>query len=139
MPEPHYGSQTKARKAALDVCYAADMRGIGMVEMMSELRSLGEQTVRELTTTLVHGVATHTDELDARIAALLPEGWTLERMPALDRSLARIAVFELDHTDTPGPTVVSEAVKLAGDLSTDDSARLLNGLLGKALETRKAR
>ncbi|MEO7588192.1 MAG: transcription antitermination factor NusB [Arachnia sp.] len=135
-PTPHYGSQTKARKAALDILYAAELRGAGLVEVLTEVRSLGETTLRDLTVTLVHGIAAHRQELDERIAASLTGGWTLERMPALDRNLARIAVYEIDHTDTPPPAVIAEAVKLAGDLSTDDSPTFLNGLLARALATK---
>ena len=85
---------------------------------------------------LVHGVASNQPDIDRRISASLAGGWTLERMPAIDRNLARIAVFELDHTDTPPSAVIAEAVKLAAELSTDDSPPFLNGLLSRALATK---
>ncbi len=59
-------------------------------------------------------------------------------MPAVDRNLARIAVFELDYTDTPAPVIIAEAVRLAGELSTDGSPGFLNGLLSKALSTKES-
>lgn len=130
--KPHYGSQTKARKAALDILFSADQRGRSVIETFSEVRSFGEGTIRELTTTLVLGVAEHMEELDARIAASLSAKWTLERMPAVDRNLARIAVYEMDHTATPPATAISEAVRLASDLSTDSSPAFLNGMLRSA-------
>ena len=138
MPEPtrHFGAQTKARKAALDILYAADLRGTGIEETLIEVRSLGEVTLRELTISLIHGIATHKDDLDRRISAAVTGSWSLERMPAIDRNLARIAVFEIDHTDTPPSAVIAEALKLAGDLSTDDSATFLNGLLAHVLATK---
>lgn len=138
MPEPtrHHGSQTKARKAALDILYAADLRGTGLVETLMEVRSFGEATIRDLTVALVHGVASNRPDIDQRISESLAGGWTLERMPAIDRNLARIAIFELDHTDTPASAVIAEAVKLAAELSTDDSPPFLNGLLARALATK---
>jgi transcription antitermination factor nusB len=99
---------------------------------------LASITVRELTTRIVHGIAEHQEQIDARIAACLDSSWTLERMPAVDRNLARIAVFELDYTDTPAPVIIAEAVRLAGELSTDGSPGFLNGLLSKALSTKES-
>lgn len=129
---PHYGAQTKARKAALDVLFAAEQRGVGLVDLLNEQASLGGGTVRELTRAIVHGVAEHKREIDARITAAVSDSWTLERMPAVDRNLARIAVFELDHSDVPASVAISEAVRLASDLSTDESPTFLNGLLSRA-------
>ena len=77
-----YGTQTKARRVALDVLDAAELRGRGIVETFIEARDLTAITVRELTTRIVHGVAEHQEEVDARISAALDKSWTLERMPA---------------------------------------------------------
>lgn len=128
----HYGAQTKARKAALDVLFAAELRGNGFVETLSEQRSLAEAQIRPLTTELVLGVAEHQVPIDEAIAAALNENWTLERMPAVDRNLARIAVYELQFTDTPKSAVIAEALRLARDLSTDESPAFLNGVLSRA-------
>ena len=133
-----YGTQTKARRVVLDILYAAELRGRGIVETFIEARDLASITVRELTTRIVHGIAEHQEQIDARIAACLDSSWTLERMPAVDRNLARIAVFELDYTDTPAPVIIAEAVRLAGELSTDGSPGFLNGLLSKALSTKES-
>jgi len=133
-----YGTQTKARRVALDILYAAELRGRGIVETFIEARDLASITVRELTTRIVHGIAEHQEQIDARIAACLDSSWTLESMPAVDRNLARIAVFELDYTDTPAPVIIAEAVRLAGELSTDGSPGFLNGLLSKALSTKES-
>ncbi len=138
MAEPaRYGTQTKARRVALDVLFAAELRGRGIIETFLEARDLSAITVRELTTKLVYGVAEHLEELDARITASLDNFWTVERMPAVDRNLARLAIFELDHCDTPTGVVISEAVRLAQELSTDGSPSFLNGLLSKAAKTRE--
>lgn len=138
MPEPtkHYGAQTKARKAALNILYAAELRGTGLVETLTEVRSLGEAAIRDFTVSIVHGVASHQQTIDQRIASSLAGDWTLNRMPAVDRNLARIAVFEIDHTDTPPSAIIAEALKLATDLSTDESPTFLNGLLARALATK---
>ena len=78
---------------------------------------------------LVDGVGDHLDEIDATIRAYA-QGWTLERMPSLDRALLRIGVFELTYRpDVPTGAVISEAVELAKTFSTDDSGRFVNGLL----------
>ncbi len=129
-----YGSQTKARRVALDILFAAELRGQGIVETFLEARDLSAITIRELTSTLVYGIAEHHDAIDERISAALDHSWTLARMPAVDRNLARIAVFEMDYTDTPGPVAIAEAVRLAAELSTDGSPSFLNGLLSKALD-----
>ena len=131
--KPHYSSQTKARKAALDILFMAEQRSDSISETFAEQRSLSGATVRELTRDIVLGVAAHQMEIDQRIAESTTMAWPLERMPSVDRNLARMAIFELDYTDTPPPAVISEAVRLAGDLSTDDSPAFLNGLLSKAL------
>ena len=129
----HYGAQTKARKAALDILFMAEQRDASISETFAEQRSLRGGVVRELTTRIVHGVAEHQHDVDARIEDSAADGWRLERMPAVDRNIARVAVFELYYTDTPPVAVIAEAVRLASDLSTDDSPTFLNGLLSKAL------
>lgn len=130
----HYGAQTKARKAALDVLFAAEQRDLGFLEVLSELRTFGDVTIRDYTTTLVHGVAEHQAGIDRRISECLADKWTLQRMPTVDRNLARIAVFEMEHTTTPPATAIAEAVRLAGDLSTDRSPGFLNGVLRSAAD-----
>ena len=130
---PHYSAQTKARKAALDILFMADQRGASISETFTEQRSLAGGVVRELTSAIVLGVAEHQLEIDQRIEESTNSAWPLDRMPSVDRCLARLAVFELDYTDTPPAAVISEAVRLAGDLSTDDSPSFHNGLLSKAL------
>ena len=129
----HYGAQTKARKAALDILFMAEQRDASISETFAEQRSLRGGVVRELTTRIVLGVAEHQHDIDARIEDSAADGWRLERMPAVDRNIARVAVFELYYTDTPPVAVIAEAVRLASDLSTDDSPTFLNGLLSKAL------
>ena len=71
----------------------------------------------------------HGSEIDARISACLAPGWTLPRMPRVDRNALRIAVFEIDYGEVPDAVAISEAVQLVSDLSTDDSPAFVNGVL----------
>ncbi len=130
---PHYGAQTKARKAALDILFMAEQRDAGLSETFAEQRTLTGNPTRELTRSIILGVVEHGHDIDTRIMHATTDAWPIERMPAVDRNLARIAVFEMDYTDTPPQAVIAEAVRLAGDLSTDESPAFLNGLLSKAL------
>ena len=102
--------------------------------LLSQLRQ-EQGTVRELTSQIVHGVAAHRDELDSWLSKLLAKPWTVERMPGVDRNLARMALFELQYTETPAAAVISEAVRLASDLSTDESPAFLNGVLSAAVKS----
>ena len=83
---------------------------------------------------IVRGVHEHQQQIDQLLAANA-KGWTLDRMPAVDRNILRIGAYELLWgTDVPDPVAISEAVIMAGDLSTDDSSAFVNGLLAKLLE-----
>ena len=125
------GARTKARKRALDILFESELRGLAPGATLDERRADAAPPVPDYTVTLVEGVAEFADEIDATIAAC-SEGWLLERMPAVDRNLLRIGVFELHHVDSvPSGAVLSEAVRLAGQLSTDDSAAFVNGVLAR--------
>ena len=77
----------------------------------------------------MRGVAAHASEIDARISACLAPGWTLQRMPRVDRNTLRIAVYEIDYGEVPDAVAISEAVQLVSELSTDDSPAFVNGVL----------
>ena len=127
-------ARRKARKRALDVLYQADLRGLPVGEVLAAyVERLEEPRPAHLAyaSRLVEGVAAHQDRIDELIASYA-EGWTLERMPPVDRNLARIAVYELLWVDEIDDAVaITEAVELARQLSTDDSPRFLNGVLGR--------
>jgi N utilization substance protein B len=130
-------ARRKARKRALDVLYEADLRGVPIPEVLAASVARTEPprpSYLDYAITLVEGVAAHLDRIDELIGSYA-EGWTLDRMPPVDRNLARIAVFELLHADDIDDAVaISEAVELAKQLSTDDSPRFLNGVLGRIAE-----
>ena len=128
------GARTKARKRALDLLYGAELRGQPLDAALvptDDARPMNDYTV-----TLVRGVSEH----QARIDNLLGDfavGWSLARMPAVDRNLLRIGVFEvLMVDDVPPEVAISEAVHLARELSTDESPRFVNGLLARVAERR---
>ncbi|HWJ11565.1 MAG TPA: transcription antitermination factor NusB [Nocardioides sp.] len=124
------GARTKARKRALDVLYAADLRGETGVEALARVVAEGEAPSNPYTRTLVEGVT----ERRARIDEVLSEfstGWTLTRMPAVDRNVLRIGVWEmLWADDVPDTVAVTEAMGLVQELSTDESPAFVNGVLG---------
>ncbi len=127
-------ARTKARKRALDVLYAADARGLDPLEVLTERIDLVEATpMGEFAIDLVRGYSAHHDRIDDLLSAHA-EGWTLDRMPAVDRAILRIAVYELIYSpDVPAAVAVDEAVELAKALSTDNSPRFINGVLGHIL------
>lgn len=117
-------ARTKARKRALDILFEADLKGISVEQVWGQ----ADQT-DEFVKFLVTGVASNQSEIDQIISAA-STSWSIERMPAVDRNLLRLAIFELKNsTDTPKAVVISEALELANTLSTDDSANFINGVL----------
>ena len=124
-------ARSKARKRALDILFAAELRGLPAVQLLSEQQSLGDQPVPEYAAELVRGVVAHRSEIDTLISENAV-AWTLDRMPAVDRNILRLGVYELLWADdVPDGVAISEAVLLAQDLSTDASPAFVNGLLAK--------
>ena len=129
------GARTKARKRALDMLYSADIRGLGLDAVIAdEARRAAAEPQREgswlYAREIVDGVGDHAREIDDAIAAS-SRGWTLARMPAVDRAILRLAAWEILYNDEVPPAVaIAEAVDLAKELSTDDSAGFVNGVLG---------
>jgi N utilization substance protein B len=134
---PQNPSRRKSRRRALDVLYSADLRDIRpKVVLEDTLARMGGQPPEHMgyAVLLVEGVADHADRIDELISTYA-EGWTLDRMPVVDRNLIRIAVYELLYRDdVDDPVAISEAVELAEELSTDDSPRFVNGLLARIAE-----
>ncbi len=126
-------ARSKARKRALDILFESEQRGVDAVELLSQRLAAAAPPVNEHTVSLVEGVAEHRARID-EILSTYAEGWSLERMPAVDRNLLRIGSFELLWADdVPDAVAIDEAVTLARELSTDESPRFVNGLLGRIL------
>ena len=124
-------ARSKARKRALDILFAAELRGLPASQLLAEHQSLGEQPVPEYAAELVRGVVAHRSQIDTLISENAV-AWTLDRMPAVDRNVLRLGVYELLWADdVPDGVAISEAVLLAQDLSTDASPAFVNGLLAK--------
>src|ERR1700722_18453433 len=124
-------ARSKARKRALDILFEADVRGLPTLELLSERQSVGDMPVQPFAAALVRGVASHSERIDELISWNLVD-WTMERMPAVDRNILRIGVYELLWADdVPDGVAISEAVALAQDLSTDNSPPFVNGLLAR--------
>jgi N utilization substance protein B len=117
--------RTDARERALHLLYEAESKGIPPAEVIAAQ----VLPVDDLAQLLVLGVQEHAERLDAAIAEHA-KGWTLQRMPAIDRNVLRIAAFELlGRPEVPVAVVLDEAVELAKRFSTDDSGRFVNGVL----------
>ncbi|MER7820678.1 transcription antitermination factor NusB [Streptomyces chengbuensis] len=129
-------ARNKARKRAFQILFEADQRGASVQEVLADWirhsRSDDRQPpVGEYTMELVEGYAEHADRIDELIATHAV-GWTLDRMPVVDRNILRLGAYELVWVDgTPDAVVIDEAVQLAKEFSTDDSPSFVNGLLGR--------
>ncbi|MGY1603616.1 transcription antitermination factor NusB [Geodermatophilus sp. SYSU D00815] len=122
-------ARSKARKRAVDVLYAADLRGRDRREQLADEVGAGQPPVNEYTVRLVEGVVEHSAQID-RLVDEHARGWTLERLPDVDRAILRMATFELLWADdVPDAVAIDEAVQLAKALSTDDSPAFVNGVL----------
>ncbi|MCX2930311.1 transcription antitermination factor NusB [Mycobacterium sp. CVI_P3] len=128
----------QARKRAVDLLFEAEARGLTPAEVADARIALAEanagvSALNPYTVTVARGVAIHAAHIDELITSHL-QGWTLERLPAVDRAILRVAVWELLHAeDVPEPVAVDEAVELAKELSTDESPGFVNGVLGQVM------
>ena len=128
------GARTKARKRALDVLFEADQRGADVLETLAERVAGGEPPVPDYAIALVEGVVAQGERID-ELLTTYSQGWSLDRMPAVDRAVLRLGTFELIwRDDVPDAVVISEAVGLARQLSTDESPAFVNGLLARLLD-----
>ena len=128
----------QARKRAVDLLFEAEARGLTPAEVADARAALAEAQpdvapLNPYTVQVARGVTEHAAHIDDLISAHL-QGWTLQRLPAVDRAILRVAVWELLHADdVPEPVAVDEAVELAKKLSTDDSPGFVNGVLGQVM------
>jgi len=128
-------ARSKARKRAVDVLYEADIRGLPAPDVLRtavERRAAeGQSALNPYAVELVDGTWSHLEHIDELLSSY-SQGWALDRMPAVDRAVLRLGAYELlFRDDVPDAVAIAEAVALAQDLSTDDSAGFVNGLLGR--------
>jgi transcription antitermination protein NusB len=128
----------QARKRAVDLLFEAEARSLSPLEVVDVRTALAEAKpdvapLHPYTVAVARGVGAHAAHIDDLITSHL-QGWTLDRLPAVDRAILRVAVWELLYADdVPEPVAVDEAVELAKDLSTDDSPGFVNGVLGQVM------
>ena len=129
-------ARSKARKRALDVLFASELRRENPVEALDTAIAEGDAPTNAYTVVLVRGVVEHQSRIDELLTEY-SEGWTLERMPAVDRNVLRLGVFELLYAeDVPDPVAVTEAMALVRELSTDESPAFVNGILGNIMRNK---
>jgi N utilization substance protein B len=127
-------ARSKARKRALDVLFESEQRRVDALETLAARVAAADPPVNDYSVVLVEGVVAQQERID-ELLTTYAQGWQLDRMPAVDRTILRIGTYELLwRDDVPDAVVISQAVALARDLSTDDSPGFVNGLLARLLE-----
>jgi N utilization substance protein B len=134
-------ARTKARKRALDLLYGADVREESINAALAAEQARADADSKRASSwpyarQIVVGITEHGDEIDELIETYA-QGWTINRMPAVDRAIVRIGIWEiLFNEEIPDGVAISEAVEAAAVLSTEDSSGFINGLLGRIAQTR---
>ena len=130
------GARSKARKRALDLLFAADLRRESAAEALDRAIDEGAAPNNPYTETLVRGVVENQARID-EVLATYAQGWTIDRMPAVDRNVLRIGIYEMLYADdVPDAVAVTEAMALVRDLSTDESPSFVNGVLGAIMKSK---
>lgn len=130
-------ARSKARKRAIDLLFEAEQRQVNARDLLKERLAapVTEAPLTEFTADLVVGVVDHWTQINDLLTTY-SQGWTLERMPAVDRAILRLGAYEVLFAEVPEGVAISEAVALATELSTDDSPKFVNGLLARIAEVK---
>ena len=128
-------ARSKARKQSLDLLYEADIRKVDLLQLMIERDLLDEgpdaRPIREFTRELISGVSGHKRKIDELITTYA-QGWDMDRLPAVDRNILRLAIFEIVwSSELPDAVAIDEALTIAKELSTEESAGYIHGVLGR--------
>jgi N utilization substance protein B len=128
-------ARSKARKQALDLLYEADIRGSSALELLQSRDVIEDgpdaRPIREFTKDLISGISTNSRKIDELITTYA-QGWDMDRLPAVDRNILRLAIYEIVWSaDLADGIAIDEALTLAKELSTDESAGYIHGVLGK--------
>ncbi len=127
-------ARSKARKAALDLLYEADIRKSSPTLILQQRVAELDFVARDFTRELIEGIESHKRKIDELIITY-SVGWDMDRMPVVDRNILRLGIYEiLWSSDLPTEVAISEAVELASTLSTDESSKYINGVLSKIAE-----
>ena len=132
------GARSKSRKRALDLLFEADQRGVNVQALLLErmARPVTQTPLPEYAVTLVEGVVRMWAEINDLLTTY-SQGWSVDRMPDVDRAILRLGTWEVVYSDeVPEAVAISEAVALAKELSTDDSPTFINGLLARLAEVK---
>lgn len=136
-------ARSKSRKRALDALYASGLRSEAAIELLSETAKevqahQNQDAIFDYAETLVSGYQQHSAEIDAELSSL-SDGWALERMPGIDRAILRLGAWEILHNpEVPNEVAIAEAVALAGEFSTEDSPKFINGVLARLAKSRQS-
>lgn len=128
-------ARSKARRRAVEVLYEVDLRGQDADEGLQSLAARMQTPVNPYTEQVVRGVQQHREQIDETLATYA-QGWTVDRMPAVDRAILRVGTWELMWGDVPDAVALAEAVDLANELSTDESGKYINGVLARVNEVK---
>jgi N utilization substance protein B len=131
-------ARTKARKRAVDLLFEAEQRGINARDLLADrlAKPVTEAPLNQYTADLVEGVVAHWTDIN-ELLATYSQGWTVERMPSVDRAILRLGAYEVLYSqDVPEGVAIAEAVELAKTLSTDESPKFVNGLLARLAEVK---
>ena len=130
-------ARTKSRRRAIDLLFEAEQRGVNAAELLRDRLAapVTEAPLNEFTADLVTGVVDNWTQINDLLTTY-SQGWSLDRMPAVDRAILRVGAFEVLHTEVPEGVAISEAVTIATELSTDDSPKFVNGLLARLAEVK---
>ncbi|WP_433697835.1 transcription antitermination factor NusB [Nocardiopsis sp. CA-288880] len=130
------GARRKARRRAVEVLYEAEVRGTSVEDVIGRRRAQPEPPINEFTENLARSVDGRRERIDELLDAYAI-GWTLERMPVVDRNILRMGAYELLWAeDIPDGVAIAEAVGVAKELSTDESPNFISGLLSRLMENK---
>ena len=131
-------ARSKARKRAVDLLFEADQRGVNARDLLADrlAKPVTEAPLNQYTADLVEGVVEHWTDIN-ELLATYSQGWSVERMPSVDRAILRLGAFEVLYAEgVPEGVAIAEAVELAKTLSTDESPKFVNGLLARLAEVK---
>ena len=128
-------ARSKARKQALDLLYESDIRGTDLLQTLQSRDVIEEgpdaRPIRDYTKELVNGVAENRRKIDELITTYA-QGWDMDRLPAVDRNILRLGIFEiLWSAEVPISVAIDESLALAKELSSDESSKYIHGVLGR--------